>query len=268
MELNIMPLNLSRALAKALQNDYTKFYHKIIRPKMKFGVPQVDKYGRIKWRTTFEPCRMLKDKQRQINSRIQALPLPSSMFGGIPGANNILNAYQHRNSCYYLNIDLKNFFERISNKQVNQALRNYGFSWEESRLITKFTTFKGSLPQGAPSSTTLANLVFSPIAISLEKLCQEKGIIFTNFVDDLTFSANKDFEYLIPQILDILKQNGFCANQRKIHYKHGSCEVTGLIVKKGQLHLCDAMLARMDNPGIKAYADNVAKYNATLEIAA
>jgi RNA-directed DNA polymerase len=261
----IPELQAGGGFVKKLSAETEKFYRKKCCPKKKFGQPQVNKDGSEKVREIFDPVWPLKYTQKQINGYIQKITLPSSMFGGVAGKNNIRNASLHRENKYFLTIDLKNYFGNITNKQINQTLRNYGLSWDAARIITKLTTLNGHLPQGAPTSTPLANLVFSVTALKLEAFCVNRDITFTNFVDDLTFSAKKDFRDLTSQLLDILRQDGFFVNYNKIHYRRNSCEITGLIVKNGQMYLQKEMLQRCDRAGIKAYAEAVEKINFTYE---
>ena len=144
---------------------------------------------------------------------------------------------------------------------MHQALQTCGFSWREARALTRLTTFEGSLPQGAPTSTTLANIVFSSTALKLAEFCAGKKVVFTNFVDDLTISAAKDFKNLTPQLLEILRQNRFFVNHNKIHYKRNYCEITGLFVRNGQLKLEKEMLLRANLPGVRGYVNAVARHN-------
>jgi RNA-directed DNA polymerase len=237
-----------------------RFYHKSERPKMKFGRQQLDGQMQPKKRITKAPIAFLKVKQREIHNHLQKIILPNCMFGAVKGRNNIMNALQHINSDYFFTVDLRDFFGNIGNKQVNRALRSYGFSWEDARLITKMCTSGRCLPQGAPTSSTLANIVFAPTAELLEIFCAERGITFTVFVDDLTFSSKNDFSACINTLLNIIRQNGFFPNNKKIHYRRRSCEITGLIVKNGKLRLEKEMLNRLDNPGVKAYVKNINRH--------
>jgi len=226
---------------------------------MKFGGPQLNKDGSYRMRDVTKPVYLLKTLQKEINDYLREFELPDCMYGGVLGRNNVLNALQHRGNKFFFTIDLKIFFGNISNLRVNHILIDRGFTWDEARMIARITTFKESLPQGAPTSTTLANLAFAHTASLIEDFCSKKGIKFTVFVDDLTFSSRQCFKHYKDQILEIIKQNKFFVNQRKVHYRHNCCEITGLYVKGNKLFLPKQILANINKPGISEYIESFRK---------
>lgn len=233
------------------------FYRQFEQSKKKFGAPQINPDGSIRKREISKPIDLLKDRQRKIHNELKSLSLPDCMYGGVDKKNNVDNALQHLYNNFFLTIDLKNFFSNITNSRIHQMLIAKGLTWESARIITRITTFNGCLPQGAPTSTTLANLAFAPTAALLQQFCGVRGIQFTVFVDDLTFSSSRCFKHHVKEILEILKNNAFYVNPQKIHYKRNCCEITGIIVKNGKLRLPNEILRNSNNPQIKAYIDSV-----------
>lgn len=256
---------LPSSLIHDLQQNPKRFYREGEVDKIKFGTYQLDKAGNRKKRNVAKPFLSLKAHQTRIKAVLDTILLPTCMKGGIKGQSSVINAFEHASSKFFLCIDLKNYFNNITNGQVNRMLLAHGFSQQDARMMTKLTTVHGSLPQGAPSSTTIANLVFAPTADQLSKVCEASGIIFTNFVDDLTFSSLTDFKEFIPAILDILTTNGFKVNHKKVCYRHSSCEVTGLIIKKGQLHFESEMAKRVTIPALAGYVRYVTMQNTRLK---
>jgi RNA-directed DNA polymerase len=182
------------------------------------------------------------------------------MYGSIEELNNIDNALQHINNKFFLTIDLKNFFGNITHTQINEVFTVNNFPCKEARILTKLTTYKGQLPQGAPTSPVLANLAFAKTALQLQAFIEKQNITFTTFLDDLAFSSLKDFKFLIPDLLKIIRDNKFYPHHKKIHYRTDKCEITGLIVGNGKLRLTDEMQREaLRNPRIMAYAQTVKK---------
>lgn len=254
-------LRIPSSFIRNLTDNPDKFYRKKSYPKIKYGRPQLNKDGSQKIRNVVNPEFRLKTFQTEINRHLQTIQLSPCMFGGVAGRNHIDNALEHIESKFFLTIDLKNFFGKISNRRVNHLFLNHGFTWNQARILTKLTTYKNCLPQGAPTSTSIANLIFSQTAAELQNLCNQKGITFSCYVDDLTFSATKDFKPALIEIFALLVQDGFFVHQSKIKYNVGSCEVTGLFIKNKQLKLEKEMLKNSQTPGIKAYAELVSKAN-------
>jgi RNA-directed DNA polymerase len=242
-----------------IQQSPDLFYKRYSQPKKKFGSPQINNDGSFRMRDIVQPIYSLKILQREIHCMLKELELPDCMYGGIEQRNNVDNALQHIDNKYFFTVDLKKFFNNISNTRVHQTLIGRGFTWNEARTITNLSTYNGGLPQGAPTSTTLANLAFSSTAVLLEKFCKIENITFTVFIDDLTFSSSRCFKKHTNQILEILQQNKFFVNHNKIHYKKNCCEITGIIIKRGKLILPKEILSHQNKPGVKEYVAAVAK---------
>lgn len=226
-------------------------YDKVEIPKKKFGDFQLNDDGSIRFRLVCKPFHPLKSEQKKINKHLNKYDLPNSIYGGVLGRNNFLNALQHIDNKHFFKVDLKEFFSRINNSQIHHTLINRGFIWEEARVITRITTLNGSLPQGAPTSTTLANFVIAPLATALEQFCSKNNITFTAFVDDLTFSSPKPFKHLTSQILELIKTAKFIVNHKKISYRTGCCEITGIFINKGKLFLPKEIIKTVKNLGLR-----------------
>lgn len=85
-----------------------------------------------------------------------------------------------------------------------------------SHWLTNITTWKHELPQGTPTSTHIANLVFlKTIHAELINFCNKNNITYTRYVDDLTFSSQQDFKSHLNEILSIVTKNDFKLSYRK-----------------------------------------------------
>jgi hypothetical protein len=92
------------------------------------------------------------------------------------------------------------------------------------------------MPQGAPTSPALANLVCRRLDARLAALAAKTGAIYTRYADDLTFSFDQPPErglgHFIWWVGQILGQEGFFENipKRRIMRRAGRQRVTGLVV--------------------------------------
>lgn len=188
------------------------------------------KDGTIKKRTIRPSLKELKKIQSRIKDRILApIELPSCVHGGVKRRSNISNAKPHQGKKYQFTTDLQDFYPSITFKKVYDAFISLGYSPHFAHWLTGLTTWKGELPQGTPTSTHIANIVFLETDIKLIKLCNENGITYTRYVDDLTFSSQKDFKPILNDILEIVSSFGYKISYRKTEYK-GNQTITGIKV--------------------------------------
>ena len=118
-------------------------------------------------------------------------------------------------------MDLKDFFPSIKSGRVVNFFRRAGCSPEITGILTDLVTLKGSLPQGFPTSTMLANLI--AYELDMQHLSQAKkhnGLRRTRWIDDIVFSGrSKDLTKSINSLLGAIKPHGFRLNNRKTEYK-------------------------------------------------
>ena len=154
----------------------------------------------------------------------------------------ITNAKVHRNKRYVLNFDLKDFFDCFHFGRVKgyfEKNKYFKLPKEVSVILAQLTCYKGCLPQGAPTSPIITNLICSIFDIRVLKLAKKYKLNYTRYADDLSFSTNdknflemycKFYEELIQEI----DKAGFKINETKtrIQYKDSRQEVTGVVVNK------------------------------------
>jgi RNA-directed DNA polymerase len=239
-------------------NNIDKYYYAKRQPKTKYGEPQRDARNNIKYRDLCPSKYPLKRIQQRINLLLQQIELPNYAYGSVKGSNHILNARGHLANKYFFSVDLKNFFPYITHRQVFRMFLRNKFSPTVSRILTQLTTYGGGLPQGAPTSPVISNLVFVETGQKLLDVIKDYHITFTSFLDDLTFSSKNDFKQITPQLLEIIKSGGFYLNHKKIHYKTSMPEVTGILIHNKKLWPIESMKIRAkENPHIAKYLESI-----------
>jgi RNA-directed DNA polymerase len=172
----------------------------------------------------------LKDVQNRLQDRVFSnVKFPWRIVGSVKKRDGVLNARLHSGLLYHLKLDVFKFFDFVTYRHVDEALRGLGFSKLIAETITKLVTYKGHVPQGASTSAFIANLVGLKIDQKMIQICGGRDIIYTRYVDDMLFSSNADFQDLMPVILEALRSLGFKHNEGKVCYKLGDIEVTGAI---------------------------------------
>lgn len=154
----------------------------------------------------------------------------------------ITNAKIHRNKRIVLNIDLENFFESIHFGRVRGFFnknKNFLLPLDIATIIAQIACYRGKLPQGAPTSPIISNLICETLDHRLIKLAKKYRLDYTRYADDLTFSTNdKKFfdslEQFYQEISSELKRAGFHINEKKtrLQLRDSKQIVTGLIVNK------------------------------------
>ena len=115
---------------------------------------------------------------------------------------------------------------------VYQIFLEYGYSESVSMLLTGLCCENGVLPQGAPTSAALSNLIMKEIDNQIAIYCREQQIRYTRYADDMTFSGDFDERKVITTVKQILKPLNLSLNEKKTRVrKQGQQqEVTGIIV--------------------------------------
>lgn len=177
------------------------------------------------------PIEALKTINRKLTFQLNEIyseHLPSSVHGFVSDRSIVTNAKNHLNKRYVLNIDLENFFGTINSGRVMGLLRGYPFNFNKSlaSVITGITTYNNSLPQGAPSSPVISNMICRKLDMELIKLAKENSWVYSRYADDITISTNVLTESLASKIKEdvilgieirkIIKRNGFSINKAKI----------------------------------------------------
>ena len=137
----------------------------------------------------------------------------------------------------------KNSNGEIATRQINSSrgklkevqTRLYDFMSKQVKIPQYVYGGKYQVPQGIPTSTLIANLVFKPIGMEIDQLAKEHHIKFSMFVDDITLSSKVDFKNLVPQFLAIIKKSGFRISHKKTHYQTKNPIITGVICQNNRL---------------------------------
>ena len=154
----------------------------------------------------------------------------------------ITNAVKHKKKKYIVNIDLKDFFEQFHFGRVKgffEKNREFYCSEDVAFLIAKIACFEGTLPQGAPTSPIIANLIANNLDIKMIKIMKKYRLDYTRYADDITFSTNDkkfmdNYTFFYNDVKNTIEECGFSINEKKtrLTYQDSRQEVTGLTVNK------------------------------------
>lgn len=201
------------------------------------------------------PAYRLKVVQRFLASVLAEgySPPPAACHGYVPSRGIISNAQRHVGRKFVLRVDLRDFFPTIHYGRIRGVLLKAPYSLQPpiADLVARLCTFPVDLgttilPQGAPTSPLLANLVCRGLDRDLTKMAKEQHWQYSRYADDLTFSThtrllpagwvrqNNQQATLGPVLRRAIQAHGFVVNEEKVRlasYQQRQ-RVTGLIVNQ------------------------------------
>lgn len=152
----------------------------------------------------------------------------------------VTNSMRHVRKRYVLNIDLKNFFDSFHFGRVRGFfMKNFfwGMTEEVATVIAQLTCYKGALPQGAPTSPIITNMICNIMDMHLLSIAKRYKLNYTRYADDMTFSTNdkhfiEHYDAFYKDLSGEILRAGFQINEEKTRllYNDSRQEVTGLIV--------------------------------------
>ncbi len=204
------------------------------------------------------PLWPLRRVQRQILDKIlsKVVPHPAA-HGFVCNRSTVTNAAPHHGAALLLKFDLNNFFPTIHYIRVVGLFASLGYVAGEVRFhsddestqvapaLARLCCFtpdprrweEATLPQGAPTSPVIANLVCRRLDARLNGLGQQSDGVYTRYADDLTISFREktpDVRRFRWWVERICHEEGFFLNQKKFHVIRRSQRqlVTGIVVNQ------------------------------------
>lgn len=162
------------------------------------------------------PCDSLKRTHRLLNHTVLAGFDQQRGSYCRKGFGVLAAVAAHESHPALLHRDLAAFFPSVKRQRIVRVLTDLGLSSKHARLVGAVCTHAGVLPQGAPTSVTLGNLVLAKLDERLETLCRRHGLTYTRYVDDLAISGGPArLEQLTPHIDRIIRHEGWTIGDTK-----------------------------------------------------
>jgi hypothetical protein len=203
------------------------------------------------------PRRRLKAAQRWVlESLLERLDLSEHAHGFRSARSIVTNARPHVGASVVVNVDLRDFFPTVTYRRVKGLFRKLGYSEEVATVLGLLCTepdivqteldgvtyyvAQGTrhLPQGAPTSPAITNLLCRHLDKRLSGFARKHQLAYTRYADDLTLSAAKGADPPVGDMLAVLckvaRTEGFDIHPDKISIQRQGRrqEVTGVIVNQ------------------------------------
>lgn len=203
-----------------------------------FFIPKSDGKRRI---SGINPDSNLFSMQKNIlNNFLCKIQIPLCAKGFVRHSSYIMYLKEHTGKNFYMRMDIRNFFDSITIKQIEENLSEYVKIPDILYDLIELCTLNDKLPQGAVTSPAISNIIFRRIDQRITKYCQKFDIDYTRYADDLLFSSNKlDFKkesWFYKKIKYILKENGFDSNYNKRHIESQKLSLGGYVIQD-DIHL-------------------------------
>lgn len=203
-------------------------------------------------RNILAPHPSIKILQQSLHGILQTVYTPPpSVKGFVIGESIAKNAQLHEGMAFVGNVDLDDFFGTINFGRVRGLFLAPPFllGTEVATAIANLCCHNNALPQGAPTSPIIANMICRRLDNQLYRLARRRGCIYSRYADDITFSsATVPFPNQVIQqdaststgygvgeeLLKIIENNGFTINESKVRLSNERQRqtVTGLVVNK------------------------------------
>jgi hypothetical protein len=193
------------------------------------------------------PKRRLRERQRWIlRNVLAAIPPSPHAHGFVPGRDVRSFVQPHVGRAVVVRLDLQDFFASISRARVAALFGRVGYPRpvadalanlctiatphhvltahprdddQSRRFLTNAALRDRHLPQGAPTSPALSNLVAWRMDTRLAALAAGFGATMTRYADDLAFSGDEAFarslRFFLPRAGGIVLEEGYRLNHRK-----------------------------------------------------
>ncbi|MDJ0845182.1 MAG: reverse transcriptase domain-containing protein [Crocosphaera sp.] len=197
------------------------------------------------------PQTSLKIIQNKLNQVLSSVyKVKPSVHGFAIKKSIVTNAKIHIKQRYILNLDLQDFFPSINFGRVRGLFiaKPYNCTQEVATILAQICCYNNQLPQGAPTSPIISNMICARLDSQLQKLAKKYRCIYTRYADDITFSTSRfkfphrlayfsqDSETFVlsDELRTVIKDNGFSVNLSKLRLqnRYQRQEVTGIIVNE------------------------------------
>ena len=182
------------------------------------------------------PDTILKKVQRSISNNILShYPISHYATAYTSGSSVQKNASLHVGKQKILKLDIEKFFDNILYARVKDVVFcEDKFSEPIRILLTMLCYYKESLPQGAPTSPAITNIIMYDFDEKIGKFCEENNISYTRYCDDMTFSGDFDEKAVVFVVKDELRKLGLFLKNRKTAVIPNTKRqtVTGIVVNE------------------------------------
>jgi len=183
-----------------------------------------------RWRSSIRASGRLDIAHRAAKNLLGSVAVPHpAAHGFVRGRSTYSGAKPHAGSHVVLAVDLKDFYGQIGFSRVATVIREK-FDASVSDWIEGACFVEGRLPLGFRTSPVISNLAFAATDVLIDQMASQRGIAYTRWVDDLSFSGGSVNDQFLSELDGLLWSQHWQLNESKTRFMRRSPHVLGLYV--------------------------------------
>lgn len=183
------------------------------------------------------PHHFLKKAQGRLAALLSKIEPPDFLFCPVKGRSYVTNAKHHVNGDVVVSLDIRAYYPSTSSRRVfwffNSVLE---CERDIAGLLTALATWQARLPTGSPLSPILSFYAHVDMWQGIARLVREQECTLSVYIDDLSISGKNVPDRLLWNVKQQIHRCGLRYHKEK-HYCGGAKEVTGVIIRDGELTL-------------------------------
>lgn len=198
--------------------------------------PFTGKKTKARW--VQEPKQELKSVQKRIQKLLARARASDYCHGGLAGHSYRSNAKAHLDGARCATFDIKSFFPSTPSSRVFDFFKNVlKCEADIAKILSDLCCYDGVLPTGAPTSPILSLYANLNLFESLSDIAKAHKLVFTVYIDDITFSGESIPRGIVPMVRAVVESNGHRLSLQKTKQfsKGQPRHVTGVVVHDGKI---------------------------------
>lgn len=225
--------------------------------------------------------RMRETQRRLLRRLVERIPAHPAARGFVAGSSPAAFAWPHTDRPAVVRVDLRHCFESITESRVRAVFTEVGYPPAIARVLAQLCTTatpvddltglsadhaallrRRHLPQGAPTSPHLANLVLRRLDRRLAGFTTRHDLRYTRYGDDIAVSGDQiDAGRVLWVVMQIVADCGFTVHPDKtrVMARHQRQQLAGLVVNDRP------RVARADYDALRALLHNAIRTGAAAQ---
>ena len=222
----MLPLNVSSSIAGIAKLSLAEFAYycgtpldrllALIEAGSAAYMPKFNKGSEFKPRWIRPPRAELKDVQKRILKLVlQDIPPHVSTYSARGRGGVLQAASEHLGNRYLLHADIRTFFPSVSPVCVLKRLMTIPMREDVASLITGLVTVDGQLPQGAPTSPAIGEIVLFPLDCRIASFATQNSLVYTRYMDDIAVSGGAKIQSFAQRMVtNMVSDEGWQLNDK------------------------------------------------------